>query len=236
MISNNDLSPTDDVAGMNGYFGLIRHAPTAWNLEKRIQGRMDIPLDPKGVGEAEDLAESLENQGFHRIIASPLARAAHTARIISGRLGLALDLENGFIEADFGIWQGRTFKEIIREDPEALDVKKVEGWQFRPPGGESRLEVFSRARKALVGTASRFPNERILVVTHKTLIKTLIYRTMGWEFKSRSKERIGSGGLHLLAPDLSWARPDQALPLTVPNVFSDTPSQATLQEFDQCCS
>lgn len=193
---------------MKRYVGLIRHAPTAWNLEKRLQGRRDIPLDGGGRAWAGELAQSLAGLGFDRVVTSPLARAVETGRIISHRLGLPLEQAHGFIEADFGDWEGRTFREIAREDPGALDADKVAGWGFRPPGGESRLEVLSRAAKALADSSTRFPGEKLLVVTHKTLMKILVYRVMGWEFKPRGREKIRSDCLQLMAPDLSRARPD----------------------------
>lgn len=67
---------------------LVRHGQTDWNLDRRIQGSTDIPLNDTGRADALAAAELLGTATHHAIYASPLIRAHETARIIAARLGL----------------------------------------------------------------------------------------------------------------------------------------------------
>jgi probable phosphoglycerate mutase len=193
---------------MTIWYGLIRHAVTAWNRERRLQGSLDIPLSAEGAAQAKDWAQTLEDFGFERIVASPLARAAETAAILSRGLGLTWSQMPGLAEADFGAWEGRTFEEIARGDPEGFKRQTSTEWDFAPPGGESRKQVLNRARRTLEELKDLFPGRMILLVTHQTVIKTLMYKAMENGFPGRGLPRVRGKFLHLVAPDLSRAMPD----------------------------
>ena len=65
---------------------LIRHGQTNWNLESKLQGREDIPLNETGRSQAKTCAQYLSDQTWHTIYTSPLSRAKETAQIISKEL------------------------------------------------------------------------------------------------------------------------------------------------------
>ena len=75
-----------------GRIALIRHGQTDWNLEERLQGATDVPLNDTGRHEARAVARRL-HAGASRwdvLVSSPLSRAVETAQIIGGVLGLEL--------------------------------------------------------------------------------------------------------------------------------------------------
>ncbi len=68
--------------------GMIRHGKTSWNIEKKIQGRTDIPLSGLGQEQVKSWVEALRNEIFDYIVSSPMVRAQQTSRIIGNILNL----------------------------------------------------------------------------------------------------------------------------------------------------
>jgi len=160
-------------------FYLVRHAPTLWNLEKRIQGQWDSVLAPAGQAEAEALAPRLAGLGLARILASDLGRAKSTAGILNLRLRLPVTLDKRLREQHFGEWTGRYWRDL----PEAeLRAAEAAGWHFHPPGGESRADVRGRAEHALVDAARANAGRNVLVVTHQGVIKAIVYHLLGRDY------------------------------------------------------
>lgn len=91
---------------------LIRHGQTDWNLQKRFQGREDIPLNETGLQQAIECAEALKEENIKTIITSPLIRAKKTAEIIARHIGVNQVIEEeGIIERDFGKISGLSTEE-----------------------------------------------------------------------------------------------------------------------------
>lgn len=154
-------------------FGLIRHAETLWNRQRRIQGQSDSPLTAEGKRMAAFWGRLLAGLPWDRILASDTGRALATARRIQVRIGRPLALEPRLRELDWGAWTGRTLEEIAAVEAERLARQAAAGWDFRPPGGESRRELLARVRAALAAAARRHPGERVLVVTHGGVLRAL---------------------------------------------------------------
>jgi glucosyl-3-phosphoglycerate phosphatase len=158
---------------------LMRHATTLWNLEKRIQGHWDCELSPEGTAEAKALAPRLSALGFSRILTSDLGRAKSTAGLLNLTLRLPVTLEKRLREQQFGQWTGKYWRDIPAE---ALQQAEAAGWDFRPPGGESREDVRQRAEHALIDTARAVPGRNVLVVTHQGVLKSVLYHLLGRDF------------------------------------------------------
>ena len=124
---------------------MMRHAITVWNLAGRIQGHHDAPLAPDGERQIVAWRAALEGWGLDRIYSSDLARAQTTARRLNQTRGLPLAEEPRLREQDWGEWTGRVQRRLKQEDSAAYKRQTRRGWQFRPPGGESQLEVLERA-------------------------------------------------------------------------------------------
>lgn len=96
-------------------FFVLRHGQTDWNLQARLQGSTDIPLNDIGREQARLAAELLDGLGITKIVASPLSRALETARIVGERLSLEPFIDARLIERNFGLFEGLTLDEVRRE-------------------------------------------------------------------------------------------------------------------------
>lgn len=160
-------------------FGLIRHAETVWNRAKRIQGHQDSPLTPEGELQAAAWGRTLHRLRWDRILASDTGRAVATAECINLRLGLPLVLDRRLRELDWGRWASRTVAELRAEEGPLVAQQEHAGWEFRPPGGESRRSQLERSRQALLEAAGCWPGASILVVTHGGVLKCLVHHLSG---------------------------------------------------------
>ncbi len=179
-------------------FALMRHAKTLWNLEKKIQGREDLPLSPQGEMQAEKWAKKLDPFSIDIIISSPMIRAHQTSIIIAEKTGLAIELEHDLREQDFGDWEGKTIKDLRAQFPGILEAQEKRGWDFCPPKGEPRHQVLDRAMRALTRAAEKKHGSQCLVVTHNSVMKCLIYKALGLAFDPKQKKILRPNHLHLL--------------------------------------
>ncbi len=181
-------------------FGLFRHGQTVWNQQKRIQGRLDSELTPEGAAAVRAWARFLasERWSWQRIITSPAPRARKTAAIINDSLQVEIEEDDSLREQDWGLWEGLTWSEIMQSHSDFLEEQIKTGWSYRPPQGESRQEVCSRARSALAAHGRRRPGEEILVVTHQGVIKSLIYSIEKRRFLPNEPELIDKNSLQTI--------------------------------------
>lgn len=183
---------------MSVTIGLMRHAPTQWNLERRIQGQADSPLTSVGLAVSRRWGRLLRDGGWDRIVTSDLGRALATTAGICETISAPVIREPRLREQDWGLWTGRTLTDIRTKSSDILARIEAAGWEFRPPGGESRAEVWQRARRALREAARRWSNERLLVVTHEGVLKCLLYGLAGRQFShAEPRWKLGSQ-LHLI--------------------------------------
>jgi probable phosphoglycerate mutase len=153
----------------------IRHGETAWNVDTRIQGHLDIPLNDTGLQQARWLAQSLaERDALHAIYASDLSRAHVTAQTIGQALGLPVTPHTGLRERAFGDFQGRTFTEIEAELPEHARHWRQRTPDWAPPGaGESLLALRERVLATVDALAARHLGEQIALVAHGGVMDVL---------------------------------------------------------------
>ncbi len=182
-------------------FGLLRHGETEWNCEKRLQGHGDSPLTEAGKERTLRWARHLAAEEWHHIIASDLGRVRETVAILNEVLTLPLDFDPRLREQSWGEWEGLRVSDVQRRFPLELDQQIRAGWDFRPPGGESRLEVKNRVFSALEDVFARSRQKRILVVCHLGVIKCLVFSAVGRKFLPEEPSLLNNDGLHTLARD-----------------------------------
>lgn len=151
-------------------FWLIRHGETDWNAQRRLQGWIDIPLNPKGVRQAEQLALALHPPGFDVnvdvIISSDLSRAAETARIASGHLGKPVETYASLRERNYGIYEGQDWAKL-----EEIGVQAALRSADAPiTNGETLQEFNTRIRQAFEHIATLHAGQKILVFSHGGVI------------------------------------------------------------------
>jgi len=182
-------------------FGLIRHAQTVWNQEKKIQGHSDSPLTADGERQASSWGKILEQFAFNRLLTSDTGRALETAKKINAVLKIQLITDPRLREQDWGHWVGKTTSQIQTEAPLALDGQINAGWGFCPPGGEDRRKVSARSQEALQEAAGKWPGDHFLVVTHEGVIKSIVYYLCGRKFLPSEPRLLKSYRLHWLVFD-----------------------------------
>lgn len=179
-------------------FGLLRHAQTVWNKEKRIQGHLDSILTGRGKKQAKTWGGILSGYHWDRCICSDLGRAQATAAIINQMIKVPLVHEAGLREQDWGRWSGLTLPQLAQEKSKSLAEQTRRGWRFCPSGGEDRNNVWERGRRALESAAAKWPGESILVITHEGVIKCLVYRLLQRRFLPTEVRLLRPAHLHLL--------------------------------------
>jgi probable phosphoglycerate mutase len=178
--------------------GFIRHARTQWNQEKKLQGRADIPLCGEGMRQAGLWADILKPEKFDLILSSPMTRARQTSQILSEPLGADIEFDAGLREQDFGHWEGRRIIDIRRQMPGEIERQESRGWEFCPPGGESRVDVLKRASQAIQRAADGFDKKKILVVCHSSVMKTILYKALGRAFAPGEVPILKDGYVHVM--------------------------------------
>ncbi|MFD1713498.1 histidine phosphatase family protein [Amnibacterium flavum] len=144
---------------------LVRHGQTDWNLQGRIQGTSDIPLNDTGRRQAREAGQRLAAEHWDAIVSSPLSRALETAQIIAAEIGLDdIEIIDDLRERSYGTAEGLSGVE--------LDALRQRGEHIQ--GREKRSHVVARARPALVELAERHPDQSVLVVTHGGVIGSLV--------------------------------------------------------------
>jgi broad specificity phosphatase PhoE len=182
-------------------FGLIRHAATAWNQAKRIQGRSDPPLCDQGRRDTAGWGERLCHLPWDRLVTSPLVRARETAERINQVLQLPLEVDPRLAEQSWGVWEGRELVWIETRLRGMAPGPATRGWTFCPPGGESRRRVWRRSQAALVELSRRYPGETLLVVAHGGVLKALTYRLYRRAFLPFEKRLLKKNHLHWVFGD-----------------------------------
>jgi probable phosphoglycerate mutase len=151
----------------------IRHAQSTMNAVGLWQGQADPPLSEEGREQARELAERLGEGSLSVLVASDLQRARETAEIAACRLGITTRLEPALRELDVGDWSGLAREEIARRWPEDFARFQAGDLDVRAGGGETRRELRARVVAALRSFQQQYRGDRIAVVTHLGVIRTL---------------------------------------------------------------
>lgn len=171
---------------------LLRHGPTAWNAEGRIQGQRDVPLSADGRKAVAGWRLPDEVRGF-AWTASPLVRAVETARLLGAPPDLTL--EPRLMEMSWGRWEG-----CLREDlPAELQGREMPGFDDRLQDGESPRDLLARIRRWLAEIAAA--GRDTLAVAHAGVIRVVYADAVGWTLDGEPPERLQSRRLHLFALD-----------------------------------
>lgn len=170
---------------------LLRHGPTAWTAEHRLQGQSDLPLSPEGRRAVASWRLPPEVAGF-AWLTSPLRRAKETAVLLGHGKARA---DRRLTEMSFGEWEGQRLRELRKGLGSAMDEIEGRGLDFRAPGGETPREVQARLAPLLaeIGREGR----DYLAVTHKGVIRALYALATGWQMLGEPPEPFADFALHI---------------------------------------
>jgi probable phosphoglycerate mutase len=142
---------------------LIRHGETEWSLSGKHTSRTDIPLTERGRERAEKIREYLQGKSFSMVLTSPLERARETCNLAG--LGGVAQIDNDLSEWNYGVYEGRTTKEIQKEIP---------GWSvWTNPiiEGESIDQVAARANRVIARAAAK--DGSVALFAHAHILRIL---------------------------------------------------------------
>lgn len=123
---------------------LLRHGQTEYNAASRMQGHLDTELTDIGRAQADVAARELATREPYRIVSSDLRRAHDTASALSTATGVPVELDERLRETHLGDWQGLTHLDVDDVSPGIRETWRADA-EFRPPGGESRVDVAKRS-------------------------------------------------------------------------------------------
>ena len=182
---------------------LVRHGATEWNARGRIQGQSDPPLNEAGTLQARRLGVRLASVPFAEARCSDLRRCSETAaRILLGRNDVRLQEMPELREKNFGAWEGLTFRQVEARFPDPYRTWTRAGDpSFAPPGGESDLQLYSRADTVVdrLQEARTDSDGNLLVVTHGGMLRALIARFLGLPAPAMWKFRFANTGLSVVS-------------------------------------
>ena len=178
---------------------LMRHGETEWSLSGAHTSRTDIPLTDHGRKRAEELRDFLKGTGFDAVFTSPMQRARETCRIAG--LGEQAVAEDGLKEWDYGVYEGKTTKEIRETEP-GWSV-----WDNEIKGGEAVEQVGERAdgviARALAATKAAGAKEgRVALFAHAHILRILAARWVELEARDGRLFALGTGSVSRLG----WER------------------------------
>lgn len=123
---------------------MVRHGETDWNVEARLQGQQDIPLNGRGRQQAAAVGRALlaavPDLSDFTFVASPLDRARETMELMRGAMHVdpaAYATDPRLKELTFGDWEGKTWGEVRHSDPDGAAAREADKWACVPPSGES---------------------------------------------------------------------------------------------------
>jgi probable phosphoglycerate mutase len=144
----------------------IRHGETEWNVDNRIQGQLNIPLNETGRWQAHRLALALAEEAIDAVYSSDLLRALETAQAVSAGSGRSIVTDTGLRERGFGEFEGLTFKEVEQRWPEQSERWRKRDPEFGPEGGEMLRDFYARCVATATRLAAAHPGETIALVAH----------------------------------------------------------------------
>lgn len=190
---------------------LLRHGPTAWTREHRLQGRADMPLDEAGRETVRCWRLPSDVRGSIWVT-SPLTRCVETAAL----LRLEASVDPRLIEMDWGRWEGRTLVELRADPAQAIDPMEARGLDLRPPGGESPRAVQARLKPFLQEVAGL--GKPMGAVTHKGVIRALLALALDWDMREPEPVKLAWDAVHLFRLERDGSARVERLNLSIASV------------------
>ncbi|KAF8012428.1 hypothetical protein BT93_I0552 [Corymbia citriodora subsp. variegata] len=177
---------------------VVRHGRTDWNVERRIQGHLDVGLNEDGRQQARAVADRLSKEGkISAIYSSDLERAIETSKLIATVCGgVEVIKDPDLREQNPGKVQGLVESEATHVYPQIHEAYRSGRWDQEVPGGESKEQVYQRCTACLRSIGLKHKGERVVVVTHGTVFRCL-YR-MARPNETQFGPKVNNGSISIL--------------------------------------
>lgn len=167
----------------------LRHGETIYSQTGGYCGNLDPDLTPEGMLMAEELATAYQSIPWQAVFVSPMKRTIATAKPLCTAIGLDMQLEEGLKEINYGAWEGKT-NLYVKENYSADYVRWLTEPAWNPPtGGETAVEIASRASLVVNKIQRDYSDGNVLIVSHKATIRVILCNLMGIDL-GRYRDRI----------------------------------------------
>ncbi|MCL2355367.1 MAG: histidine phosphatase family protein [Oscillospiraceae bacterium] len=138
---------------------VTRHGQTDWNVERKVQGLSDNPLNSVGIQQAKIAKEQLDQEEIDLIISSPLLRAKKTAEIINEGRNIPILFDERLVERKFGVLEGKNINDCNFYEICTSEKDFGQGIETRKTFSDRIFEFLDEVKKEYTG-------KNILLVTH----------------------------------------------------------------------
>lgn len=170
----------------------VRHGQTDWNLQGRLQGHTDMPLNETGLDQARRIGLRLAGEDIDAIYTSDLSRAVQTAQAINQHHNAEIFTTASLREASFGKYEGRIIKDVFHEI----------NWDHVDPDEEDRVAVFERVHKFLDDIIISKSHKNIVIVGHFGSVMAAICYFLKVPITEREKFKVGNTAIHCFEQNL----------------------------------
>jgi probable phosphoglycerate mutase len=175
----------------------VRHGETDWNIERRMQGHIDLPLNAKGEEQAQALGRFFSGQQADAVYSSDLLRARQTAQPIADALQRPMNVTTALREQHFGRCEGKVFAEIAVLNPDDAQALRSRDPDYATPGGgESRRQHEARILSCIADLVSAHSGQTLVVVTHGGVLDVIYRRVHGLPSDAPRDYPIPNAGLN----------------------------------------
>lgn len=178
---------------------IVRHGETDWNLERRIQGHVDIPLNAAGRTQAQATALGVAAHRFAALYSSDLMRTLHTAQTLADVTGLQVRPVTGLRERHYGAMQGMTYEDMLARDAFMAQRFRARDPHFDFAGGESLLGFVDRVHASIEALSAAHEGEALLLVTHGGVLDIVYRRAVGRDLSSPRDFPVPNAALNWLS-------------------------------------
>jgi broad specificity phosphatase PhoE len=185
----------------------LRHGETDYSQTGSYCGDLDVELTPEGIQMAEAFATTYRSLNWEAAYVSPMKRTIATAKPVCDAVGLEMQIRPGLKEISYGEWEGKT-PEFVKQNYSEDYMHWLAEPAWNPPtGGETAVQIASRASLVVAEIEETYSSGNVLVVSHKATLRIILCSLMGIDL-GRYRDRI-----NILTASLSIVKFDRHGPL-----------------------
>jgi probable phosphoglycerate mutase len=168
---------------------LMRHGETTYSRTGGYCGELDPELTPEGMLMAKAFADVYQKFPWKAVYVSPMKRTIATAKHLCDAVGIEMQLRDGLKEIRYGKWEGKTAEYVEQHYPDEYVRWLTEPAWNAPTGGETSVQIASRASLVIAEIEEKYKNGNVLVVSHKATIRIILCSLLGIDL-GRYRDRI----------------------------------------------
>jgi broad specificity phosphatase PhoE len=174
---------------------LLRHGETPYSISGGFCGELDAELTDRGQQMATAFAAAYGTLDWQAVYASPMKRTIATAKPLCDATGIAMQLHPGLKEIRYGDWEGKTPEDVKPQGDTYFHWSTEPAWNA-PPGGETAVDIASRAMPVIADIVAQHPTGNVLVVSHKATVRIILCSLLGIDLgRYRNRLDLPAGGL-----------------------------------------